>query len=128
MKQEQHYPQPMPMQAPSPRRHGGPSFSPRAFLVAVLIAAILVILTQVPFGEPPGEYQRASVGHVLPKGEAGFPANFTITVTNVSGLVSVLDVHQYTTTDEGMLVAQLAGNGAEYRASDLYNTWEIQVK
>lgn len=136
MSKEHHQPMPGPMPGPSiPAHHSGRrfGFNPRYYLIAVLIAAVAVLVTQVQFSETAGEqgrYQRAQVGTILPKGEPGCPARFTITVTHIpSGLVQTIEVHQYLVTDDGDLIAQFAGVcTAEYRASGFYNTWEIDPK
>lgn len=130
MSKEHHSPMSGPMPGPamsahhSGRRFG---FNPRYFLIAVLIAAVVVIVTQVQFSEP-GKYQRAQVGNVPPKGEAGFPARYVITATHTpSGTVQVVEAHQYLETDD-VLVVQMAGNGLETRLSTLYYTWTITTK
>jgi len=127
---------PAPVSVPqTSHRRGGFAFSPRLFLVAVLIAALLVVFSQIPLGDlgggaKPGTYQRAQVGAVLPKGETGCPARFTITITHTpSGLVQSIEVHQYVVTPEGDLIAELADHcGLEYRGSGQFNTWTILSK
>jgi hypothetical protein len=119
------------MQMPQQHRRGF-GVSPKALLVAIIAVILFAVATQFTFedlgGGPKSAYQKAP-GVNFSKNEKGCPAAAVITVTHVpSGIVGVIEVHQYTVTEEGSLVAVMAGNCLDYRASGLYNTWEVKPK
>ena len=126
---QQYNPMPEHMQMPQQHRRGGFGVSPRALLIAIFVVVMLAVATQFTFedigGGPQSVYQRAP-GVNFSKNAAGCPAVATITVTHTSsGAVSEIAAHQYTITDNGMLVVVLAGSCLDFRASGTYNTWEI---
>jgi len=121
---------PMPEHMPqAPHRRGGFGVSPKALLVAIIVVLLLAFATQFTFedlgGGPKGAYQKAP-GVNFSKNLAGCPAVATITITHISGMVSVVDVHQFTITEEGLLVVVLANNCLDARWSGLFNTWVIE--
>ena len=123
------YTNPMPQQMPSQHHRGKFGVSPKALLVAIIVVLLLAFATQFTFedlgGGPKGAYQKAP-GVNFSKNLAGCPAVATITITHISGMVSVVDVHQFTITEEGLLVVVLANNCLDARWSGLFNTWVIE--
>jgi len=41
-------------------------------------------------------------------------------------VVTVVEAHQFTVTEDGILVVVLADNCLDYRVSGIYNTWLIE--
>ena len=127
---QQYSPMPEHMQQmPGQHRRGGFGVSPKALLVAIIAVLLLAFATQFTFedlgGGPKGAYQKVP-GVNFSKNEKGCPPVATITVTHVSGAVSIVEAHQFTVTEEGLLIVVLAGNCLDYRVSGLFNIWDIQ--